>query len=230
MRIFSLIIFFLFAIIQASCTLQQQPQSWPQITASTVNFYAPKAEARLVPYFERAHMSYPPQRLALLIFKKERKLELWANDGCRWALIKTYPVLAASGGPGPKLHEGDDQVPEGIYKIASMNPRSHYHLSLDLNYPNNFDREHARRDHRRHLGENIFIHGWAVSIGCIAVGNQAIEELFVLVYKTGISHVQVIIAPNDLRRALPIKGNNKQPRWLPSLYLSLSRILNNFRG
>lgn len=229
MRIRSLIILFVLVILQAGCTLQPPPETWQQTLTRTVNAYAPTAEARLVPYFHRAGVYYPPQQVALLVFKQEKKLELWASDGQRWTWIKTYSILAASGGPGPKLHEGDDQVPEGIYRIVSLNPRSRFHVSMALNYPNDFDREHARFDHRYDLGENIYIHGNSVSVGCIAIGDIAIEELFVLVYKTGLEHVEVIIAPNDLRHAPPPRENNK-PVWVPMLYHHLSSALMDFEN
>jgi murein L,D-transpeptidase YafK len=230
MRILYLIVVLIAISLQTGCSLQPPAQSWQTLTASTVDYYALSAEARLLPYFQRAGISYPPREVALLVFKQEKKLELWASNGYVWRLIKIYPILAASGGPGPKLREGDDQVPEGIYKITSLNPHSRFHLSLDLNYPNAFDRQHACWDHRCHPGSNIFIHGHAVSIGCIAIGDRAIEELFVLIYKTGLQQVTVIIAPNDLRTEQPLRNRNKSPRWLPLLYRNISQALTPFKG
>lgn len=224
-RVLYLIVALIAILLTSSCSLQPPAESWESMTARTVDYYAPAAEARLLPYFQRAGMQYPPQQVALLVFKQEKILELWAKNNNAWVRIKTYRVLAASGGPGPKLREGDDQVPEGIYKIKFLNPRSRFHLSLDLDYPNAFDREHARLEHRYQPGSNIFIHGHAVSIGCIAVGDSAIEELFVLVYKTGLQNVIVIIAPNDLRTEQPLKDRNKPPRWLPVLYHNISQAL-----
>ncbi|NJN46820.1 MAG: L,D-transpeptidase family protein [Candidatus Competibacteraceae bacterium] len=95
-----------------------------------------------------------------------------------WQPIKHYPVLAASGTLGPKLCEGDRQVPEGIYRIKSLNPNSAYHLSLELDYPNAFDLRQAERDGRNNPGSAICIHGKAVSVGCLAMGDTAIEELY----------------------------------------------------
>lgn len=209
---------FVLCMLLAGCATPRL--TWQQIIDKTAQQYSHKADKRLKPYFNKAHVIYPPQKISLLIFKQERRLELWAFDGYCWRFIKAYPVLAASGHPGPKLHEGDWQVPEGVYKIDSINPRSHYHLSLDLNYPNDFDREHAALDHRSHLGENIFIHGNHVSIGCIAIGNTAIEELFVLVYKVGLDNASVIIAPDDLRYK-PSLSVSHAPLWLPQLYQQL---------
>jgi hypothetical protein len=111
-------------------------------------------------------------------------LELWTEDTAA-RLVHRYPVLAASGALGPKLRQGDLQVPEGVYRVLWLNPNSSYHLSMKLDYPNAFDREHARRDRRTDLGGDIFVHGRAVSIGCVALGDPAIEELFVLAADTG---------------------------------------------
>ena len=78
---------------------------------------------------------------------------------------------------GPKLREGDRQVPEGVYTIANMNPNSISHLSLALSYPNDFDRARAAEDGRADntLGGSIMIHGGSGSIGCMAVGDEAAE-------------------------------------------------------
>jgi len=106
--------------------------------------YGPAAEKRLRPHFQRAGVAYPPKQIALLGFKAERKLELWAAKGEGWTFIRAYPVLAASGTAGPKLREGDRQVPEGVYTLEYLNPNSSYHLSMKLNYPNAFDLKHAK--------------------------------------------------------------------------------------
>lgn len=76
--------------------------------------YGPAAEKRLRPYVEKCGASWPPEAVALLGFKQERRLELWAANGRGWAHVRDYLILAASGHAGPKLREGDRQVPEGI--------------------------------------------------------------------------------------------------------------------
>ena len=72
-------------------------------------------------------------------------------------------------------------MPEGVYRIVALNPNSSYHLSMKLDYPTEFDLSKARAEGRTRPGSDIFIHGKAVSIGCVAVGDDAIEEIFVLV-------------------------------------------------
>lgn len=183
---------------------------------------APPRE-RIESHFRNAGVTYPPERIAILVFKEEKTLALWA-DG---KFIRHYAVTAASGHAGPKLREGDRQVPEGIYRIEHLNPNSRYHLSMKVSYPNDFDRRMARADRRTRLGGDIFIHGKAVSIGCVAVGDRAIEELFELVKATGVSKVKVIIAPNDLRAARPIRHRDA-PGWTAGLYREIEKALTEF--
>ena len=103
----------------------------------------PNKMTELLPFFQRAGVQFPPKQLALLIFKKNQRLDLWAKDANHkgWVQIRSFSILAASGNPGPKLEEGDHQVPEGIYHITRLNPYSHFDLSMGLDYPNAFDRE-----------------------------------------------------------------------------------------
>jgi hypothetical protein len=173
---------------------------------------------------------HPPKRLALVAIKDERRLELWAPGAEeRWTLVKEYPVLAASGRAGPKLREGDRQVPEGIYRVVFLNPRSRFHLSMQIDYPNDFDREMARRDGREALGGEIFIHGENASIGCLAMGNPAIEELYALVQAAGPERVRVLIAPWDLRRpGASLAAPPGAPEWTGGLYAELRRELTAF--
>ncbi len=165
--------------------------------------------------------AYPPAQITLLAIKSQRSLELWQNQSRSSALIKTYAILAASGSVGPKLFEGDGQVPEGIYKVTTLNPQSKYHLSLRLNYPNAFDARWATREQRRNAGSDIYIHGGAESVGCIAIGDRAIEEIYVLVAEVGVENVTVIISPDDPR------ANNLEVKdcagWVAELYQTIER-------
>ncbi len=186
-------------------------------------------EPQLKTYFKKADVAYPPRDIALLTFKKNRHIELWAkNENESWRYIHTYPLTAFSGRLGPKLKEHDLQIPEGVYRLTTFNPFSSMHLSLMINYPNHFDRLQASKDGRRKLGGDIFLHGKAVSVGCLAVGDKAIDQLFLLVRRVGLGHVQVIIAPNDLRREKPATSTFAQPRWLPELYQEITHALNQF--
>lgn len=190
----------------------------------------PEVQARLVAHFESTTVDYPPDELALVGLKEEKQLELWARDAdTDWTLIHRYPVLAASGTTGPKLREGDRQVPEGIYAIEGLNPNSSYHLSMKLNYPNDRDRMHAQQDGREKPGTNIFIHGKAASVGCLAMGDPAIEELFMLVYLVGIEKVQVLLLPHDPSTKL-LEATDEMPAWTEDLYKELGQKVMEIRS
>jgi hypothetical protein len=156
----------------------------------------PRHRAALRDAAAASGLDYPPGEITLVGLKEERALEVWGRSSGGWVLFRTYPVLAASGGPGPKLREGDGQVPEGIYNLSGFNPNSSYHLSIKVDYPNQADREAAAEDGRTNLGGDIFIHGKAVSIGCLAIGDPAIEELYLLAADVGLRRVRVLLAPS----------------------------------
>lgn len=111
-------------------------------------------------------------------FKEERLLELFVQNrrSGKFDLFRTYPIAAASGSLGPKLAEGDLQVPEGFYFVppSAMKPDSRYHLAFNIGYPNAYDRSLGR------TGSAIMIHGNRVSIGCLAMTDEKIEEIFTL--------------------------------------------------
>jgi hypothetical protein len=130
--------------------------------AERLEQYGSTARARWAPYFASVGISYPPQSVVLAGLKHERRLEVYAKTDILPKLIRTYDILAASGTLGPKLLQGDQQVPEGIYGIDSLNPNSAFHLSLRINYPNREDRAQARLEGRERLGGDIMIHGNAV--------------------------------------------------------------------
>jgi murein L,D-transpeptidase YafK len=202
-----------------------------QAVQQVIGEYAPFADAELQPYFQQASIHYPPKKIALLTFKKERKVELWAKDKQHpWSKVLTYPLTASSGQLGPKLRYHDDQIPEGIYRVVAMNPFSNWHLSMKLNYPNEFDIKHARQDGRTNLGGDIFIHGKDLSVGCLAVGDVAIDQLFVLVGRVGTGNTEVIIAPNDMRQESADVDISSQPSWVPELYADISEHLAKFKG
>jgi len=195
--------------------------------AAALQGLAERMEAILSGRFELAGLEYPPRRIQLIAFKQSRRLELWAYQERQWRHVHDYRVFAASGGPGPKLREGDKQVPEGFYRIVELNPNSHFHLSLKLNYPNAFDWVQALREGREEPGSNIFIHGSAWSSGCLAVGNRYIEELFYLVGKVGLEQAGVMIVPYDFRRR-QLASTDDLPVWVERLYTHLRLRLADF--
>ena len=178
------------------------------------------------PGFQGAGVAYPPQAVTLVAIKAERSLQVYAGpapDNLKRVL--TYPVLGQSGELGPKLREGDRQVPEGLYRIEGLNPNSSFHVSLRVNYPNAFDREKAAKEGRDQPGSDIYIHGHAASVGCLAMGNPAAEDLFTLAADVGIDNLQLIIAPTDFRRDGVGEPPPEGPEWLPELYSQIETAL-----
>ncbi len=111
------------------------------------------------------------------IFKADLEAELWIKKAGRFELFAAYPICAWSGRLGPKLAEGDGQAPEGFYTVdkGQLNPNSHYHRAFNLGYPNLFDRAHNR------TGALLMVHGGCASIGCYAMTDAGIDELWQIV-------------------------------------------------
>jgi murein L,D-transpeptidase YafK len=203
------------AVVGAAVSAAQQRKT----TAGRLAEFGDKARQRMKPAFAQAGVAYPPKQVYLVGIKEENILQVFAPepDG-GFHLVTTYRVLAASGEAGPKLREGDGQVPEGIYPIESLNPNSQFHVSLRVGYPNDFDRQQARREGRHNLGGDIMIHGNAVSIGCLAMGDTVAEELFTLAADTGVRSLTVVLTPVDFRRGKSVPPRVKLPSWTPALY------------
>lgn len=157
--------------------------------------------------FEAVGLQYPPQELHLRAFKTERVIEVWASDkkGQPLTHVKDFAVCAASGELGPKRKRGDLQVPEGLYEIERFNPVSNFHLSMKVNYPNASDRVLGARGN---LGGDIFIHGNCASVGCLAIEDGPIEELYVMASDTVTRPIAVHIFPRRMENAAPISAES----------------------
>ena len=129
--------------------------------------------------FKSAGVDWPPADLYLRAFKREGELELWASSerGDEMKPILTWKLCALSGVIGPKRQEGDEQVPEGFYKLTGYNPYSRYHLSMRVSYPNRADRILG---HPSQPGSDIMIHGDCLSIGCLSMTDARVEELWAI--------------------------------------------------
>ena len=198
--------------------------------ADRVAQYGEVVRARLKPAFDQISISYPPKRMAIVGLKEEQRLEVWVSgERGEWKHLKDYPILGMSGTLGPKLREGDMQVPEGIYRVESLNPNSLYHLALRVNYPSQYDWERGQEDGRQALGSDIMIHGKDCSIGCLAMGDEAAEDLFILAARTGTDNISVILSPVDLRvRGLPA-NMPPVPQWTRELYASITEKLKTMK-
>ena len=138
-----------------------------------------RKEDTLMKQFQEKGLTWPIKYLYLRSFKYDSQIEVWVKNARndQYKLFKTYKVCALAGTLGPKRMMGDYQVPEGFYYINEFNPKSQYHLSLGLNYPNASDR--ILSDSLQ-PGKDIYIHGSCVTTGCIPITDQQIEELYIL--------------------------------------------------
>lgn len=208
----------------------QARQSGPMTTERALELYGERVRAKLKPSFSQLNVPYPPAKLTFIALKKEMMLYIFAPDNSKaMKRVLAYPIIGASGVAGPKLKEGDKQVPEGFYKIPGFRPNVVAHLGLDVNYPNDEDKVHAKSEKRTNLGYDILIHGSRWSTGCLAMGNEPIEEMFVLAHDTGLANIDVIFAPCNLLVEEPEIDYKKQPRWVPELYQRLRKALSNYK-
>jgi murein L,D-transpeptidase YafK len=151
--------------------------------------------------FAAKNLSYPSKEIFIRVFKRDGILELWSRAADNFVLVKTYKICAASGDLGPKRRQGDNQVPEGFYYIDRFNPVSNFYLSLGVNYPNESDRILGAGGN---LGGDIFIHGNCVSIGCMAITDDQIKELYLIAVDAraaGQNRIPVHIFPAKMHQA-----------------------------
>lgn len=211
-----------------SATVFTLPCAAAEITLKErINHVADQPRAQYKLAFARSGLSYPPKTITLVAIKDTKRLKVYASDDSKtWKFIQQYPIAGLSGAPGPKLRKGDLQVPEGIYRLTHLNPNSRFWLSVALNYPNAFDRRQAAKDGRKNTGGDIMLHGWWFSTGCVAVGNTAMTQLFVLIHDTGLDHCRIIITPTDFRDpATPAADLPASPAWVDDLYADIKEEL-----
>ena len=143
------------------------------------------------------------------IFKREFELEVWVKRDERFHRFAVYPICRWSGDLGPKLIEGDAQAPEGFYTVdkRALNPASRWHKAFNLGFPNAYDRSHA------YTGSFLMVHGGCSSVGCYAMTNAVVDELWRLVetaLKRGQPRVHVHVFPFRLE-ADALAARSKSP-------------------
>ncbi len=163
-----------------------------------------RKEDTLQRQFKTKGLDWPARHIYVRSFKYDSQLEVWVKNDRKeqYKLFKTYRVCALAGSLGPKRMQGDYQVPEGFYYINEFNARSNYYLSLGLNYPNASDKILSDL---AQPGGDIYIHGSCVTVGCIPITDQQIDELYILAAhakNAGQDFIPVHI--------FPIRYNNKK--------------------
>jgi murein L,D-transpeptidase YafK len=200
-RILSAII--LLCLCSATGRAQDDTQSFRtfQFSCTRVSEACKKYNDSLAKEFKRKNVAYPPKDIFIRAFKSQNEMELWArnNESSEYKLIKTYHICAIPGKLGPKRAQGDRQVPEGFYFIEDFNPKSDYHLSLLLNYPNYSDQSLGSPN----KGGDIYIHGGCVTVGCMPMTNDGIEEIYAICLSArlnGQQYIPVHIFPTRLNK------------------------------
>jgi murein L,D-transpeptidase YafK len=183
-------------------------------------------EDTLMKQFRDKKLDWPVRNIYIRSFKYDSQLEVWVkyDNNDKYKLFKTYKVCALAGTLGPKRMQGDYQVPEGFYYINEFNPRSTFHLSLGLNYPNASDR--ILGDSLQ-PGGDIYIHGKCVTSGCIPIMDQQIEELYILAahaHSQGQDFIPVHIFPVNFKNEKSSAYLSKYLKQFPE-YIKLSNEL-----
>ena len=196
-----------------------KPKLKPETVADSIaRVYAPVAFRKEQLKFERVNNAYKLKgdsirklyaekkldlntlNIYIRAFKKEKTLEVWARDkqNEQYVLLKTYPFCKSSGKLGPKLKNGDKQIPEGFYKIDKFNPNSKFHLSLGLNYPNKVDKKIGDSTN---LGADIFVHGACETVSSIPITDDKMRELYIMAVDAkaaGQKNISINIFPTHL--------------------------------
>jgi len=178
---------------------------------------AAEAKARVTPDLKTAleeKKIAPGSPVFIRAFKEDRELELFLRnkESGKYEIFRTYPIAGMSGELGPKLAEGDGQVPEGFYAVGpkAMNPNSSFHLSFNIGFPNSYDRANGR------TGSYIMVHGSTASIGCLAMTDEKIEEIYTLcedAFQAGQPFFRIHIFP--FRMTEERMGKAAGDKWLP---------------
>jgi len=179
---------FIITVLVAGSVAAQPPSSKGAASFSFIDYQKSfprpsealeKKEDTLQKQFEAKKLTWPAKYIYIRSFKYDSQLEVWVKNEVQkpFKLFKTYKVCALAGTLGPKRMEGDYQVPEGFYYINVFNPKSNYYLSLGINYPNASDK--ILSDSIR-PGGDIYIHGSCVTVGCIPIRDEQIDELYIL--------------------------------------------------
>ncbi len=154
-------------------------QSFTRIPSSPLSIDAVNRRQETLLKLDNSLGLMPGSPVFLRIFKEPKELEVWIKKDQQYVLFKIYTICYYSGTLGTKTRVGDNQAPEGFYVIlpSSMNPASNYHLAFNIGYPNAYEKA------KKYTGSEIMVHGDCVSIGCYAMGNENIEEIWTIMVK-----------------------------------------------
>jgi murein L,D-transpeptidase YafK len=205
-----------FLVFNVGFKMKSQTYFEQQLKFSKFKAANQNCEKEIIAMLDKLKIQKSKLQILIRAFKVEQKLEIWAKNesDTQYKLLKIYPVCAISGSLGPKIKQGDRQIPEGFYHIDRFNPSSAFHLSLGINYPNAAD----LKRNAVNPGGDIFIHGECVTIGCLPMTNKFIEEIYllaVLAKSAGQKKIPVFILPS---KNLP-KTNEKHLDFWKKLFV-----------
>lgn len=155
----------------------------------------PRVEKRIPDTLKK--LSQPGAKMSLVTYKAEEVLEVW-QTAPTVELLESYKMTKNSGKLGPKNKQGDRQIPEGVYRTTLLNPNSRFYLSIRINYPNEIDKQRAQFSGIKDPGSDIYIHGKDKTVGCVPIGDTAIEDVFYLVHLVGLKNTKSVISPTKL--------------------------------
>jgi murein L,D-transpeptidase YafK len=242
-RFYFITCFLLSSFVSFSQTAAQPPLeiSYPdyqflnfQNSFERVKIATTKSESAVKKLFTDKNIKYPCSNILYRAFKSTNDLELWARNSINdtFALIKNYKICALSGILGPKRVEGDKQVPEGFYFIEEFNPKSNYHLAMLINYPNYSDLMNSDKEHP---GGDIYIHGKCLTVGCLPMTDELIEEIYstcVMARTNGALNIPVHIFPlRFTQQALDYLGKEyKAEEGKHKFWINLKRAYDYFEA
>ena len=226
-------ILFIILITATSSAFSQSSFLEPRKTSIKTTDVFASGEDTLRKQFAEKGLVWPAKFVYIRSFKYDARLEVWVKNSIKeqYKLFKTYKVCMQSGTMGPKRLQGDYQVPEGFYYINEFNPNSNYHMALGLNYPNASDK--ILSDSLR-PGGDIYIHGSCVSVGCIPVTDQQIEEIYVITSyakNNGEEFIPVHVFPikyNQKKSLEYLKTSAKNNPSLEKFALQLKTVFDRF--
>ncbi len=203
-RLHTFLLGIVLCIIATTSYAQDEVQTFRnfQFSFNRVSQAYTKYNDSLQKMFAKQGVNYPCKDIYLRTFKSQNEMELWARNDANseYKLIKTYRICALSGILGPKRTEGDRQVPEGYYFIEDFNPKSDFYLAMLLNYPNYSDMVCGDK---QNPGGDIYIHGGCVTIGCMPMTDDVIQELYIICLNaklSGETYIPVHILPVRFNR------------------------------
>lgn len=230
MKRISFILFFILICFSSAFLFSQPPVAKDFISyqkgIKKINDVFGFKEDTLKKQFAAAGLKWPAKYMYIRSFKYDSEMEVWVKSDRKelYKLFKRYKVCALAGTLGPKRMEGDYQVPEGFYYINQFKPNSSYHLALGLNYPNASD---CFLSDSLQPGSDIYVHGSCVTVGCIPINDDQIEELYLLasiVHGEGQDFIPIHVFPVSFKNKKSVEALNKYLELHPDYQPLLNKM------